>query len=304
MTRTTPSNTSGSTSAGTPVPGSTAGTGTGVPRRPSVSGWFAAVRGRSSGALASLAWGLVGCVGLLALWQLASVVSSEVPSPADGLSALGRMVAHPFYDAGANDKGIGVYLVTSLQRVFAGFALAAVVGVPVGLGIGAYRPAWQAINPVVQLLRPVSPLAWFPLLLATFENAGEASIYVIFITSLWPTLINTAAGVASVPADQRNVARVYHFSRVAYLRYVLVPNALPSMITGLRLSMGTAWTVIVAAEMLSGNSGIGFFVWDTYNAGNLPNVTAAIIVIGVVGLALDAILMRLARWANTEGPQS
>jgi nitrate/nitrite transport system permease protein len=259
--------------------------------------------GRLAGFAVAAAWGLVGCAVMVGLWQLAALASADVPGPADGARALGRLLADPFYDRGANDKGVAIYLATSLQRVFAGFALAGLVGIPIGLVVGANRPAWLAINPVVQVLAPVSPLAWYPLLLGLLRDAGQASVFVIFITSLWPTLISTAAGAANVPTDQRNVARVFRFTRIGYVRHVLIPNALPSMITGLRLSMATAWLVIVAAEMLSGNSGIGFFVWDTYNAGNLPNVTAAIIVIGVVGLILDTILLRVARWVRaTEAP--
>jgi nitrate/nitrite transport system permease protein len=261
-----------------------------------IGGWLA-------GFAVALAWGLVGCAVVIGLWQLAALGSPDLPSPADGARALGRLLADPFYDRGANDKGVAIYLATSLQRVFAGFALAGLVGIPIGLVVGANRPAWLAINPVVQVLAPVSPLAWYPLMLGLLRDAGQSSVLVIFITALWPTLISTASGAAHVPTDQRNVARVFRFSRLGYVRHVLIPNALPSMITGLRLSMATAWLVIVAAEMLSGNSGIGFFVWDTYNAGNLPNVTAAIVVIGVVGLILDTILLRIGRWVRgTEVP--
>jgi nitrate/nitrite transport system permease protein len=171
--------------------------------------------------------------------------------------------------------------------VFKGFGLAALAGIPLGIAIGASRRAWQAINPIVQMLRPVSPLAWFPIWLVVLKDAGRASVFVIFITALWPTVINSAAGAASVPRDQRNVARVFRFGRVPYIRHVLLPHALPSIITGLRLSMGIAWMVIVAVEMLSGGSGIGFFVWDSYNAARLDLVIAAIMLIGAVGLLLD-----------------
>ncbi|MGW1492103.1 nitrate ABC transporter permease [Streptomyces sp. NPDC002402] len=251
-----------------------------------------------------IGWAVLGTAIIVLLWQLAASRSTDVPAPLDGARTLIDLMADPFYDNGPNDKGVGLQLATSLQRVFMGFALAAVAGVLAGLLIGASRRAWLAFNPVVQVLRPVSPLAWFPIWLAVFKDASQASIFVIFITALWPTLINTAAGAAEIPQDHRNVARVFRFGHIAYLRHVLVPNALPSIITGLRLSMGIAWMVIVAVEMLSGNSGIGFFVWDSYNAGNLSSVVAAIVLIGLVGLILDAILVRLSRKVAIEEVQS
>jgi len=248
-------------------------------------------------------WLLVGCAALVVLWWLAATRADGVPTPAQGARTLVAMLADPFYDNGPNDKGIGLQLAISLQRVFAGFVLAALVGVPAGLLVGASRRAWLAINPIVQVLRPVSPLAWFPIWLVVLKDAAQASVFVIFITALWPTLINTAAGAAAIPADQRNVARVFRFGRAAYVRHVLVPNALPSVITGLRLSMGIAWMVIVAVEMLSGNSGVGFFVWDSYNGGKLDAVIAAIVLIGLIGFALDAVLLRLSRRVAIEEVQ-
>ncbi|HEU4421634.1 MAG TPA: nitrate ABC transporter permease [Pilimelia sp.] len=260
----------------------------------------AARRGRGAGAVAlrvarNTGWMLAGAAATVALWQLAAIQSDGVPTPAEGARTLVELVSDPFYDRGPNDKGIAIQLSTSLQRVFAGFLLAALIGIPAGLLIGASRRAWLAFNPVVQLLRPVSPLAWFPIWLVVLTDAAQASVFVIFITALWPTLINTAAGAAHIPHDQRSVARVFRFGRIAYVRHVLLPNALPSIITGLRLSMGIAWMVIVAVEMLSGNSGIGFFVWDSYNAGDLSAVVAAIVLIGLIGFLLDTLLMRLAR---------
>jgi nitrate/nitrite transport system permease protein len=263
-----------------------------------------AVGGRLASIGSAVAWSLLGWAGFLGLWQLAAMSAPELPGPVEGLRALAELLANPFYNAGANDKGVGIYLSASLQRVFAGFALAALVGIPVGLLIGASRRAWKAINPVVQLLRPVSPLAWFPILLAVFQDAGYASVFTIFVTVLWPALLNTAIGVAAVPEDQRNIARVFTFGRLQYVRHVLIPNALPSIITGLRLSLGLAWVVIVAAEMLSGNSGIGFFVWDTYNAGNLAEVTAAILIIGFIGLVLDIVLLKVSRLVTIKEVQS
>lgn len=225
---------------------------------------------------------------------------SGFPTPAQFGGTVLHHLASPFYDNGPNDKGIGAQVLVSLQRVFSGFALATLVGVPLGFLIGANRRAWKAVNPVVQLLRPVSPLAWYPLGLLVLKNAPGAAVFVIFITALWPTVVNTAAGAASVPADHRNVARVFRLGAPAYVRHVLVPHTLPSVVTGLRLSMGVAWMVIVAVEMLSGGTGIGFFVWNSYNGGNFGNLIAAIVLIGTVGLALDALFNRLARRAVIE----
>ncbi|MEP7054384.1 MAG: nitrate ABC transporter permease [Actinomycetota bacterium] len=239
--------------------------------------------------------GMSGALALGILWQLVAMKAHDVPTPVESLTALRHLLAKPFYDNGPNDKGIALQLRYSLQRVFSGFALAALVGVPAGFVFGSSRRAQQALNPIVQLLRPVSPLAWFPIWLVAFRNAPQAAVFVIFITALWPTLLNTASGAQSVPRDQRNVARVYTFGRLAYLRHVLLPHAMPDIVTGLRLSMGLAWVVIVAVEMLSNGTGIGSFVWIAYNAGDLAQVAAGILVIGIVGLLLDFAFLRLQR---------
>lgn len=249
----------------------------------------------------SVGTALVGIGILVVLWALASTRVDALPSPAATWSELVHLLSSPFHDNGPNDKGIAIYLYGSLLRVFEGFLLAAVVGVPLGLLMGGNRFAWRACNPVVQLLRPVSPLAWFPIWLVVFRNAPRAAVWVIFITSLWPIVLSTAAGASAIPPDQRNVARVFRFGRWAYTRHVLVPNALPSIVTGLRQAMGVAWMVIVAVEMLSGGVGIGFFVWDAYNALNLAKVISAIVLIGGVGLILDFAFLRLARAVATEG---
>jgi nitrate/nitrite transport system permease protein len=255
---------------------------------------------RLRSAASALLWGLVGAATLLALWQLAAARSPSLPGPLDGIETLADLLSNPFYDAGPNDKGIGVQLVVSLGRVARGFALAAVIGIPLGLLMGSSRRAWHAINPIAQLLRPVSPLAWFPVWLKVSQDAPKAAIIVIFITALWPVVVNTAAGAATVPKEQQDVARVFKFGRVAYLRHVLIPNALPSIVTGLRLSMGIAWMVIVAVEMLSGSTGIGAYVWSMYNASQLSAVMAAIVLIGVVGVVLDLLFMKLSRRVTSE----
>jgi nitrate/nitrite transport system permease protein len=244
---------------------------------------------------AATGWAAVGVAVIVGLWWLVALTSPDLPAPPAAFTALRKLLRYPFYDLGPNDKGIGIQLEVSLVKVFSGFALATVIGVPLGFLIGGSKRAWAAANPVIQILRPVSPLAWFPIGLVVLKDVGNAAIFVIFITSLWPTVINTAAGAASVPADQRNVARVFRFKRRAYIRHIVVPHSLPSIITGMRLSMGIAWMVIVAAEMLSGNTGIGYFVWNSYNGGSLANVIAAIVLIGVVGVLLDSAFMRLGR---------
>ncbi|MBO0857021.1 MAG: nitrate ABC transporter permease [Chloracidobacterium sp.] len=235
----------------------------------------------------SAGYTLCGLAVMLGIWAVVSGVSQSLPGPFATLKVLAQMLAEPFYDNGPNDKGIGIQLVSSIGRVFAGFALGSLVAIPVGMLMGANATCQKLFNPLVQLLRPVSPLAWFPIGLAIFKHAGEATIFIIFITSLWPTLINTAFGVASLPDDHRNVARAFAFSRGRYLRRVLIPFALPHILTGLRLSLGIAWVVIVAGEMLSGGVGIGFFVWDSWNALSLERVMSAILLIGLIGLLLD-----------------
>ncbi|GAE29967.1 nitrate ABC transporter permease [Halalkalibacter hemicellulosilyticus] len=204
---------------------------------------------------------------LLLIWEIVSWLSSEaLPRPATTLSVLWSMVSNPFYDYGPNDKGIAIQFMASLQRVFAGFLLGALVAIPLGIVMGMVPFCRQLFDPIVQVLKPVSPLAWFPIGLAAFQSVGPATIFIIFITSLWPTVVNTAFGVSAIPKDHQNVAAVFRFSKWKYLTKVLLPYTLPHILTGLRLSLGIAWMVIVAAEMLSGGTGIGFFVWDSWNA--------------------------------------
>jgi nitrate/nitrite transport system permease protein len=257
------------------------------------------------GVLRSLAsnapWMLLGLGILVGGWALAASRISDLPSPAATATELGRLLSDPLRNAGPNDQGVLRQLAGSLMRVGQGFLVAAVVGVPLGLLIGASDKAWKAVNPVIQLLRPVSPLAWFPIWLVTIKDAPKAGVVVIFITALWPIAINTASAAGAIPTDQRHVARVFKFNKLTYLRHVLLPNALPGIVTGMRLSMGVAWMVIVAVEMLSGGTGIGFFVWDAYNALNLARVVAAILLIGVTGLLLDALFLRLGRKAALPG---
>jgi nitrate/nitrite transport system permease protein len=250
---------------------------------------------RATRAVASVLWAGVGFGVLVGLWAAISAWKPQIPGPAPTFTEMRNLLEDPFRDGLGNDKGIFIQLRGSLGRVFKGFALAALIGVPLGLLVGANRYAFKAANPVIQLLRPVSPLAWFPIWLTMFRDAPQAAMWTIFLTGLWPIVLNTAAGASSVPVDQRNVAAVFRFGRLSYLRHVLVPHSLPSVVTGLRLSMGIAWMVIVAVEMLSGGVGIGFFVWDSYNALNLAKVICAIGMIGTVGLVLDALFLKLGK---------
>ncbi|MFN0147794.1 MAG: nitrate ABC transporter permease [Dehalococcoidia bacterium] len=235
------------------------------------------------------------------IWAAASSLQGELPGPLATMGTFWRLVSDPLYDNGPNDKGIGLQLWASLVRVFKGFVLASAVAIPVGILLGTSPLFRRFFDPVVQVLRPVSPLAWFPIGLVALQSAPDAAIFVVFICSLWPTVINTAFGVASIPESHKQVARVFQFNRWKYLTKIVLPHSVPHIITGLRLSMGIAWLVIVAAEMLSGGTGIGFYVWDSWNALNLEQVLSAILIIGVVGLLLDRAFALLAsRFTYTE----
>ena len=231
---------------------------------------------------------LVGFGALTGFWYGVSVFTKgSLPYPVATFQVFWEMVRDPFYDFGPNDKGSALQLFSSLGRVFTGFLIGSCIAIPVGLLMGASEISRKIFYPIVQILKPVSPLAWFPIGLVAFESASKATIFIIVITSLWPTLINTAFGVGSVPQDHKNVAKAFGFSKWKYLTKVLIPFSLPHIITGLRLSIGVAWLVIVAGEMLSGGMGIGFFVWDSWNALSLEKVISAILIIGLVGLLLD-----------------
>jgi nitrate/nitrite transport system permease protein len=256
--------------------------------------------GRLGPAASTLGWAALGAGILVGAWALVSTRTDDLPTPAETVTALKLLLSHAFEEQSEYGRGVGLQLMSSLARVFKGFLLATLVGVPLGLSMGASRRAWKAINPIVQLLRPVSPLAWFPIVLLITQSAPQAGVWVIFVTALWLVVINTAAGAAQIPHEQLDVSRVFQFGRIAHVKHVLVPNALPSVVTGLRSAMGIAWMVIVAVEMMGASSGIGFFVWDAYNAGNYRFLIATIIIIGAVGLVLDILFMRLARKVTLE----
>ena len=231
---------------------------------------------------------IAGLFLMVLIWQFfAWVTEFEMPGPLQTLDTFLELVLNPFYDLGPNEKGIGNQLLSSLGRVAYGFGVGSLIAVPLGMLMGSNKFWMNILNPMVQVLRPVSPLAWFPIGLVAFKSAATSTVFVIFITSLWPTLINTAFGVSTIPEDHKNVAKAFGFSTWKYISKILLPYTLPHIITGLKLSIGVAWMVIVAAEMLSGGVGIGFFVWDSWNALSLERVLSAILIIGLVGVLLD-----------------
>lgn len=236
---------------------------------------------------------LFGIALLVAIWAVATAGSSSFPTPAATFDSAVEVFSDPFYRNGPNDQGIGWNVLNSLQRVALGFGLAALAGIPLGFMIGRFAVLNRMLTPLISLLRPVSPLAWLPIGLLVFQSANPAAIWTIFICSIWPMIINTAVGVQRVPQDYLNVARVLNLSEWKVITRILFPAVLPYMLTGVRLSVGTAWLVIVAAEMLTG--GIGFWVWDEWNNLNVHHILIAIFVIGIVGLLLEQALVLVAR---------
>jgi len=238
---------------------------------------------------------VAGMALLVAVWGLISLKTTQIPSPAVTFREALVLFSDPFYIKGPNDQGIGWNLLSSLQRVGIGFGLAALVGIPLGFMIGRFTFLSRMAAPIISMLKPVSPLAWLPIGLLMFKAANPAAIWAIFICSIWPMIINTATGVQRVPEDYMNVARVLNLSEWKIFTRILFPAVLPYMLTGVRLAIGTAWLVIVAAEMLTGGVGIGFWVWDEWNNLNVAHIIIAIFSIGVVGLILEQILIALAR---------
>ncbi|WP_020655069.1 nitrate ABC transporter permease [Massilia niastensis] len=238
---------------------------------------------------------LAGIALVVLVWQMIAANNTSFPSPLVTLQEALKLFADPFYSNSPNDQGIGWNVLASLQRVAVGFGLAALVGIPLGFMIGRVQFVGSMFGPIISLLKPVSPLAWLPIGLLVFKSANPAAIWSIFICSIWPMIINTAVGVQRVPQDYMNVARVLNLSEWKVLTKILLPSALPYILTGVRLAIGTAWLVIVAAEMLTGGVGIGFWVWDEWNNLNVSHIIIAIVVIGVVGLLLEQALMALAR---------
>jgi len=242
----------------------------------------------------------LGMLILLCLWYVATMKGGSIPGPAQTWEAAKVLFADPFYRNGPNDQGIGWNILSSLQRVGIGFGFAAVVGIPLGFILGRSKFLADMVNPIISLLRPVSPLAWLPIGLLVFKKADPAATYTIFICSIWPMIMNTAQGVQRVPQDYLNVARVLALSEWKVVTKILFPAVLPYILTGIRLSIGTAWLVIVAAEMLTGGVGIGFWVWDEWNNLKVEHIIIAIFVIGIVGLILEQSLILLAKRLTKE----
>ncbi|WP_457420601.1 nitrate ABC transporter permease [Roseateles sp. P5_E7] len=238
---------------------------------------------------------VLGMAVLIGLWGIATMKGGSFPTPAATFDAAVKLFSDPFYSNGPNDQGIGWNILNSLGRVGMGFGLAALVGIPLGFIIGRFEFANRMVSPLIALLKPVSPLAWLPIGLLVFKSANPAAIWTIFICSIWPMVVNTAVGVQRVPEDYLNVARVLKLSEWKVITRILLPAVLPYVLTGVRLSVGTAWLVIVAAEMLTGGVGIGFWVWDEWNNLNVAHIIIAIFVIGTVGLLLEWALMSLAK---------
>jgi len=224
--------------------------------------------------------------------------TSGIPAPSQVISHAISELSRPFYDAGPNDKGIGLQLAYSVARVMAGFGLAVLVAIPLGFVIGMSPVLNKAFNPYIQVLKPISPLAWMPLALFIIKDSNTSAIFVIFICSIWPMLINTAFGVAAVRNDWLNVARTLELSKLRTAFTVILPAAAPTILTGMRISVGIAWLVIVAAEMLVGGTGIGYYVWNEWNNLDLASVIFAILMIGLVGMLLDGMLVQASRFVR------
>jgi nitrate/nitrite transport system permease protein len=228
---------------------------------------------------------------LLVLWQIsASQTGSSLPPPTQVFSESRDLILHPFFDNGGTDKGLGFHILASLSRVAVGYSLAAVIGIALGTLVGQSVYFMRGFDPIFQILRTVPPLAWLPISLAAFRDAQPSAIFVIFITSVWPIIINTAAGIRNIPQDYRNVARVLQLNPLEFFAKIMVPAAAPYIFTGLRIGVGLSWLAIVAAEMLIGGVGIGFFIWDAWNSSLISDIIVALVYVGIVGFILDRLI--------------
>jgi nitrate/nitrite transport system permease protein len=239
---------------------------------------------------------LVTLAVLLAVWEAAtSGQNSGLPSPTQVWTDSHELIMDPFFDRGGVDKGLFWHVMTSLSRVGIGFSIAAIVGVALGVLVGANKWAHRGLDPIFQVLRTVPPLAWLPISLAALREAQPSALFVIFVTSIWPIIINTAVGVRNLPTDYNNVARVLRLSPVEYFVKILLPATTPYIFTGLRIGIGMSWLAIVASEMLLGGVGVGFFIWDQYNSSRIADIVVALIWVGMVGFALDRLVALIGR---------
>ncbi|HVI29828.1 nitrate ABC transporter permease [Hansschlegelia sp.] len=238
---------------------------------------------------------LLTVAALLLLWELlCSSPTASLPSPSRVVGDTWELITHPFYDNGGNDKGLGWQLYASLKRVALGYALAAIAGVALGALVGGSVWAMRGLDPVFQVLRTIPPLAWLPLSLAAFRDGEPSAIFVIFITAIWPVIINTAVGIRNIPQDYKNVAQVLRLNPLEYFIKIMLPAAAPYIFTGLRIGIGLSWLAIVAAEMLIGGVGIGFFIWDAWNSSRISDIILALVYVGAVGFILDRIVALIA----------
>ena len=232
---------------------------------------------------------------ILGVWQILCMKpGATLPSPSKIWVEAYDLIVDPFFVAGPQDIGLGWRVLTSLQRVAVGYGLAGVIGIAIGTIIGQSVWAMRGLDPIFQVLRTISPLAWLPISLAAFRDSQPSAIFVIFITSVWPIIINTAVGIRNIPQDYRNVAQVLRLNPLEFFWKIMIPAAAPYIFTGLRIGIGLSWLAIVAAEMLTGGVGIGFFIWDAWNSSRLPDIVVALVYIGIVGFILDRIVALLA----------
>lgn len=234
---------------------------------------------------------LITLAVLLAVWEvLCSSPTAPLPPPSRVLTESWQIIADPFYRGQGTDQGMFWQILASLQRVAIGYSLAAIAGIALGVLLGQSHWAMRGLDPIFQVLRTVPPLAWLPLSLAAFQDGAPSAIFVIFITAIWPVIINTAAGVRNIPQDYQNVARVLRLNGFEYFGRIMLPAAAPYIFTGLRIGVGLSWLAIVAAEMLIGGVGIGFFIWDAWNSSLISDIIVALIYVGVVGFFLDRLI--------------
>lgn len=241
---------------------------------------------------------------ILAVWQIMCVKpTATLPAPSRIWSEANDLILHPFFVNGPQDIGLGWRVLISLQRVAMGFGLASIIGILLGAIVGQSQWAMRGLDPIFQVLRTVPPLAWLPISLAAFRDSYPSAIFVIFITAIWPVIINTAVGIRNIPLDYRNVAAVLQLNPLEFFWKIMIPSAAPYIFTGLRIGVGLSWLAIVAAEMLTGGVGIGFFIWDAWNSSRLPDIFVALIYIGVTGFFLDRLVAFVASLA-TRGAQA
>ena len=239
---------------------------------------------------------LVTLAFLLILWEvICSSPTASVPPPSRVVSETWELIVHPFYVGQGVDQGLFWHILASLKRVALGYCLAAIAGIALGALVGQSDWAMRGLDPIFQVLRTVPPLAWLPLSLAAFKDGNPSAIFVIFITAIWPIIINTAVGIRNIPQDYRNVARVLRLNQFEYFTKIMIPAAAPYIFTGLRIGIGLSWLAIVAAEMLIGGVGIGFFIWDAWNSSRMSDIILALIYVGMVGYLLDRAIASIAK---------